>query len=286
MKEKDRATDKQSRISLKDKELFIFDIEGVVLRSIDDDDINVDSKVVETLEKLRENGKKIAFLSNISRTPFFRVAEILVDFGLAKSQNEVFTAGKVAVEYIKQRKKKARVFVISERGLIVDFEIDNSVELVFEKPVDFVVVGMKRNINFEELNFALECILEGAELISVGYTNYYRGRFGSKEGVFIGDLPICEMLSFASGKRYIKIGKPDPLIFGFVLAEFGVNPKFAVMVGDKLETDIKGAKNLGITAVLVRSSQTKKHFVPPSKSFPYDKPDLEIDSLDEILDYL
>ncbi|GBD04378.1 Acid sugar phosphatase [bacterium HR19] len=274
------------KINLKEKELFIFDIEGVVLSSIDDEDIAVNSKVVETLEKLREKGKKIAFLSNISRTPFFRVAEILVDFGLAKSQNEVFTAGKVAVEYIKQRKKNARVFVISERGLIVDFEMENSARLVFEKPVDFVVIGMKRNINFEELNFALECILEGAELISVGYTNYYRGRFGSREGVFIGDLPICEMLSFASGKRYIKIGKPDPLIFGFVLAEFGVNPKFAVMVGDKLETDIKGAKNLGITAVLVRSSQTKKHFVPPTRFLSYESPDISITNLEEILDYL
>jgi len=164
--EKQNRQQQKKSISLTEKELFIFDVEGVIVPSIDEPVVPQD--VLETIEEIRKKGKKVAFLSNISRTPFFRVAEILMDLGVAKSQKEIFTAGKVAVEYVKSKsqKKSPRVFVISERGLLVDFEIENGVEVVFEKPVDFVVIGMKRNLNFEELNFALECLLEGAELIS------------------------------------------------------------------------------------------------------------------------
>lgn len=270
---------------LRNKELFIFDIEGVVVPAIDDSISSPPKDVVFTLNELRKIGKKIAFLSNISRIPYRRVADILVNLGIAESKAEVFTAGRVTAEYIDGRKKNARVFVISELGLIVDLEIDKNIKVVFEKPIDFVVVGMKRNINFDEINFALEAILDGAELISVGHTNYYKGDFLGKKGLFIGDIPICEMLSFASARPYIKIGKPAPVIFGHILSEYVVEPKKAVMIGDKLETDIKGANSMGIFSIHVEPIVSPKHFLPPT-----DKekiiPDLSVKNLKELLNYI
>ncbi len=270
---------------LEDKELFIFDIEGVVIPTIDDD-VHPDKDVIRVLDTLRKNGKKIAFLSNISRIPHSRVSEILINLGIAKSKSEVFTAGRVSAEYIHEKKKNSRVFVISELGLIVDLETDKSMKIVFEKPVDFVVIGMKRNIDFDEINFALDCILDGAELISVGHTNYYKGGFLGKNGIFIGDLPICEMLSFASGKSYTKIGKPAPLIFGHVLSEYMVEPKKAVMIGDKIETDIKGANEVGITSIYVEPMSSQKHFLPPKTKDKKILPSLRMKSLKELLNYI
>lgn len=270
---------------LREKELFIFDIEGVIISAIDDQP-NLDEDVLKVIETLRKKGKKVAFLSNISRIPYRRVCEILIDIGVAKNRSEVFTAGRVAVEYIDAKKKNSRVFVISELGLTVDLEVDRNIKVVFEKPVDFVVVGMKRNISFDEINFALECVLDGAELISVGHTNYYKGDFLGKSGLFIGDLPICEMLSFASGKTYTKIGKPAPLIFGHVLSEYMVEPQKAVMIGDKLETDIKGANDIGITSVYVEPISSQKHFLPHKTKDGKTTPSLKLKNLKELLNYI
>jgi len=45
--------------------------------------------------------------------------------------------------------------------------------------------------------------------------------------------------------------KPSPSIFRAILAELGVEPEEAVMVGDSAEDDVAGARALGITAFLV-----------------------------------
>ncbi len=272
--------------TIHEKKLFIFDIEGVILPSIDEPQ-PVES-AVNLINRLRQRGKKVAFLSNISRTPHHRVANILMRSGLAENEREIFTAGKVAVEYVRSKRKNARVFVVSERGLIVDFEMAGDTQISFEKPIDFVVIGMKRNISFQEINFALECVLEGAELISVGHTNYYQGEFLGRHGVFIGDVPICEMLSFAAGKpgKYTKIGKPSPTIYEYILREFGVKVPDAVMIGDKIETDIKGANEIGITSILIEQPpSTKKHFTPIREKIQTE-PSIKVKNIKELLKFL
>jgi HAD superfamily hydrolase (TIGR01549 family) len=45
--------------------------------------------------------------------------------------------------------------------------------------------------------------------------------------------------------------KPHPTIFEAALAELGVRPSAAVMVGDSLEEDVEGARALGMRAILV-----------------------------------
>ncbi len=57
------------------------------------------------------------------------------------------------------------------------------------------------------------------------------------------DVMIC---SFDIG-----VPKPDPRIFEFALDLLGVHAQEAVMVGDSLEADIKGALGAGMRAVLV-----------------------------------
>jgi putative hydrolase of the HAD superfamily len=51
--------------------------------------------------------------------------------------------------------------------------------------------------------------------------------------------------------RYHGKVKPDPTIFHKALAQLGVEPQEAAMVGDHLEDDIDGARALGMRAVLV-----------------------------------
>lgn len=47
----------------------------------------------------------------------------------------------------------------------------------------------------------------------------------------------------------VGIKKPDPLIFDHALQTAGAEPDHALMIGDNLETDIKGAINAGIDQV-------------------------------------
>jgi putative hydrolase of the HAD superfamily len=53
------------------------------------------------------------------------------------------------------------------------------------------------------------------------------------------------------GSRAHGYVKPHPTIFQAALQQLGVEPEVAVMVGDSLEEDVKGARALGLRAILM-----------------------------------
>lgn len=55
------------------------------------------------------------------------------------------------------------------------------------------------------------------------------------------------------------IGKPDPEIFHRLLANLGVSPSEAVMVGNSLERDIAGARNAGVRSIWIRVPGSEEH---------------------------
>ncbi len=75
------------------------------------------------------------------------------------------------------------------------------------------------------------------------------------------------------------IEKPDPRIFDAALAVAGVSADRAVHVGDSLRSDIGGALASGITAVWLNRTGAVRGPADP-------QPDLEIGSLDELIDAL
>jgi len=74
--------------------------------------------------------------------------------------------------------------------------------------------------------------------------------------------------------------KPEPLLFKYVLYKLGCNPDQAVMVGDRYDTDIEGAKGLGLKTVkLNRGTNEQARPLTPAQA-----PDYEISSLFELVD--
>lgn len=72
----------------------------------------------------------------------------------------------------------------------------------------------------------------------------------------------------------IGVRKPDPGIFGLALGKLGVSADEAVMVGNRLDSDILGAKNVGITAVWLNRDRVRNDTCI--------EPDLEISTLDQL----
>jgi len=75
----------------------------------------------------------------------------------------------------------------------------------------------------------------------------YRNRVAMAVG------PTVRAIEYASSKRAVAIGKPSRLMFELALEMAGCRPEDAVMVGDQEETDIVGARNMGITSVIVKT---------------------------------
>jgi epoxide hydrolase-like predicted phosphatase len=56
----------------------------------------------------------------------------------------------------------------------------------------------------------------------------------------------------------IGIPKPDPRIYHYTLQKLGVQPNEALMVGDNVEADMKGAESLGITPVWIENTEHER----------------------------
>src|SRR4051794_31566986 len=86
---------------------------------------------------------------------------------------------------------------------------------------------------------------------------------GLKTGVIVNSWPdpgrvvrrdidaagLTELLDAIVISSEVGLRKPDPAIFRLALDELAVDPPDAMFVGDRLDTDVQGAANLGMTTV-------------------------------------
>ncbi|MBH59223.1 MAG: hypothetical protein CMO19_02250 [Thaumarchaeota archaeon] len=264
--------------NLLSKRVFLLDIEGVLCESIDNE-IPL-SFVKEFISSLRSLNIKIAIVTNISRNPKSIVFDKLQSMGISIKSHELYTSSSTTVSIIKDNYTDPRCFVISEWGLKKDLE-DSGV-YVSNNDANIVVVGANRNLTYRELNHAMRLVLNGAELICSGTTQFFKGTHNSETGYFIGESAIAQAISHATGKPIRYIGKPFPEIFNQVLSDFNVNANETVMIGDTLNSDIRGANLLGITSILTTNDRN----IDMTSITENDRPNYSVKNIEELYNLL
>jgi ribonucleotide monophosphatase NagD (HAD superfamily) len=89
---------------------------------------------------------------------------------------------------------------------------------------------------------------------------------------------VIGALQFTSGVKPYIAGKPYPAIFETALHTLGADPSQALMVGDRLETDILGANQLGIESAAVLTGVTSREEIAAKDI----KPNLIFDDIDAL----
>lgn len=146
-------------------------------------------------------------------------------------------------EWAPEYRRKAWGSALRDHGV-------RSATLAGELADAFVVERRSRHALFPDAEPALRDLSETYRLalITNGAPDLQREKL---EAVGIADLFETTILSGEVG-----VGKPDPRIFGAVLAELSVRHTGAVMVGDDLHRDIAGARGAGIRGVWIDRSRS------------------------------
>ena len=123
-----------------------------------------------------------------------------------------------------------------------------------DERVRWVAIAFDRTFSYAKLNTALQAVKRGARLIA---TN--SDRTCPVEG---GEIPDCAGMIAAveavtDTKVEVVVGKPSPIILEVGLAALGVSADEAVMVGDRIETDIAMGRRSGLHTILVLSGVTR-----------------------------
>lgn len=248
-------------------ETVLFDADGVLW---------VGDKLVsgapETIDALRANGINVFIVTNNSNNTRTEIVAKMHRKGYHNINEEmIVSAGYVTAQYLLTLgfgNQDRKVFVVGESGLAKELkqnginimtidDFPDNVEIADLKiPGDImaVVAAYDGNLTYRKLAVGTRILIENDAML-IGTNCDAADPYGN--GVFLPDsMPIIVFLEAAAQKSPIVLGKPTKYMFEPLERTKGINPKTTLMVGDRLNTDIKFAKTIGSRGAIVLTGIT------------------------------
>lgn len=224
------------------KKGFICDMDGVIYHGN-----KTLPGVVEFIQWLQEEDKRYLFLTNNSGYTPRELQQKLFRMGLDVPEEHFYTSALATAAFLKDQSPGCSVFAIGEAGLL-NALYDAGITMNEVNP-DYVVVGEGRTYSLETLTKAVNLVMRGAKL--VGANSDVSGPIEN------GIAPACRALTapieMATGRKAYFCGKPNPLMMRTGLRLLDCHSAEAVMVGDRMDTDVISGLESGMSTVLVLS---------------------------------
>jgi len=201
----------------------------------------------EAIAELKSRGRRIVYLSNKPLYSRRDYAEKLTHLGIPTSENEVVNSSFVLARYLAREAPGARVFAIGELPLLVEL-CRAGLELC-EDPerIEYVIAAFDRTLDYRKLNIAFQALRQGARFLA---TNPDR-TCPVEDGEIPDAAGVIAALEATTGRKVeLVLGKPSRHMVGAALEVLGLGAGECAMVGDRLETDVRMAKENGLVAIL------------------------------------
>jgi 4-nitrophenyl phosphatase len=205
----------------------------------------------ELLTLLQVRRIPFLYLTNNSSSDATMYAQKLRHLGLPASPEHILTSGAATSAWLRVHFPQARLFVLGTPSLQAEFA-SAGFQVVEDTP-DLVVLGFDTTLTYTRLAQACTFIRRGVPWIAT-----HPDINCPVPGGFIPDAgAIAAAIVASTGvPPQVVIGKPHPYIFQEALTRLGTPPAVTAMVGDRLYTDIVGARRAGLVAILVLSGET------------------------------
>jgi len=207
---------------------------------------------VEGLAAARSHGMHLAFITNNAARPPAEVAAHLRELGVEAGPADVVTSAQAAARLLARHVPAgSRVYVIGGEGLheaLRDLDLEPVVDLA-EDPVA-VVQGYGPDMPWRQ-------VIDGAILVREGVpwvASNMDLTVPTPRGAGPGNGALVELVARYSGRRPHVAGKPERPLFEETLARVGGTRP--LVIGDRLDTDIEGAHNVGWDSLLVMTGVT------------------------------
>jgi glycerol-1-phosphatase len=223
-------------------EAFLLDLDGVVYRGNE-----AVPGAPEALARLRAAGRSVVFLTNNSaRTPD-QIVDKLSGLGVEARPEEMVTSAHALAALVSESDGDLTAYVIGEDGLREALGAAG-VEVVDGQPdrAGYVVVGWDRDLTYEDLRVASVLVGRGATLMATNADASYPAEGGE---LWPGAGAILAAVEIATGVSAEVAGKPHRPLFETALERAGT--RRAAVIGDRIETDIAGARAAGLDGILV-----------------------------------
>jgi NagD protein len=224
---------------------LLLDMDGVIYRG--DEPV---PGAATFIHGLREERIPFLFLTNNSAsTPRDYVVK-LQKLGMEVEEEHFYTCAMATVDFLAQQGPPGTAYVIGEGGLIAALH-QAGFGITPHQP-DYVIVGEGRTLNFEMAEKAMMMVMNGAHLVATNLDASCPTAAGSRPGCG----SVVALLEQATGRKAYSVGKPSPFMMRAARKRLGLRTAETVMVGDTMETDVRGAVELGFRSLLVLTGST------------------------------
>jgi len=229
-----------------------------------------------TVEALRAAGCRLAYLSNKPLETRADYAAKLTRLGLPTQPEEVINSSWVLTRWLLREAPGAILFVIGERPLLDELRAAGF--RLSEQPdeIEIVIASFDRTFDYRKLQVAFDAIRAGARFVATNADRYCP----TPEGGLPDAAAVIGAIEGCTGHPVeVVVGKPSPITARALLAHLGLPPAQCLMVGDRLETDIRMGKEAGMATAVVLTGVTTPEMLAQSDI----QPDFVLRQIDELL---
>lgn len=233
---------------IKNKRLFLLDLDGTLYL-----DETLFDGTLPFLSRVREIGGRALFLTNNSSRGVDAYLEKMARLGIKATEDDFLTSTDATVRHIREKHPDTLFYVAgtaSFRAQLAAAGIPVTTDRN-DPSIGGVLLGFDTELTFQKLEDV--CVLLRRDL------PYLATNPDLVCPTWYGFVPDCgsvsEMIFNATGKTPRFIGKPEPDMILLALERTGYAKSEALIIGDRVYTDIAAGVRAGIDSVLVLSGE-------------------------------
>lgn len=252
---------------------LLLDLDGVVYLGA-----QAVAHAIESINTAQAQGLKIGYLTNNASRKPETIATQLEGFGLSVQPDEVIGSARAAVKMLSERiPAGSKVLVVGGEGLTSEVEAAGF-ELVLsasDSPAA-VIQGFSPDVGWKHLADAAYAIQAGAIWVATNQD----WTIPREQGIAPGNGTLVSAVHTAVGILPDFAGKPFRPIFDSAVSQLSISRP--LMIGDRLDTDIRGGVGFGIdTACVLTGIASRKDLIGAR---PEDRPTFILEDLRQLFE--
>lgn len=246
---------------LKDKKLFLLDIDGTIAL-----DTTLIDGTLDFMKYVLEIGGKYIFITNNSTRSIDDYVIKFEKLGIKVDDSNFVTSSYATALYLKENYEDKKIFVLGTKSFIEEL-IKFGINVTEEKDEDIAcaVVGFDNELQYKKIENICELLLtRDIDYIATNPDLVCPTTFG-----FIPDCgAICEMIYHAVKREPLYIGKPNKKIVEMCLKQTGFTKDETLVIGDRLYTDIACGINGKVDTCVLFTGEAKKEDLKDTEFIP------------------
>jgi arabinose operon protein AraL len=233
-------------LSLSEKyDYFIFDLDGTIYRGE-----HLIPRADEVINHLKSVGKKIVFVSNKTTGTAKDYHKLLRNWGLNVEEDEIINSTVVVANYLKQNFYGNKFFAIGEDSFINEREKSGLKYSTMPEEINLILITLDRTLNYSKLEIAARALENGARFFAANIDDTCPVDDGE---VIDAGSTISALEKRTHRKLELHFGKPSEFMFNEIKNRLQFLPHKTLLIGDRIETDIRMGNEFGIDTALVHT---------------------------------